>query len=305
MFYLDYLVGILTHSFDSQNPQCEGINQHLTFLSNRTPSPKHVVYNITQYVSVYVMDAGEAHGITVDAVFAVYDTKSCANMFGHLVVDQVSAFQSTLRPLGDDRPFSIPEVGGFALQTRTGSMAAVRLGVQFNDDLGGMFTAIKEQISASKPSFHVFATNATPEQDIDFRVTVDPTGGTARFETMDPVCRGAGLTEILYHPATDSETMTHVLHGLADFQWNLRRTTTETPLISGKIGIECYELVRVRLGPLKPTGDNLVVNDMINIGIGDKPKRYGFCIINKSSVPFFVSMFYFDMSVLSISELLS
>ena len=59
----------------SQNPQCEGINQSRIIFNSRVADPKRPLYEIKMdpedSVS-YVLEAGEAHGISIDAQFVLF-----------------------------------------------------------------------------------------------------------------------------------------------------------------------------------------------------------------------------------------
>lgn len=295
----------IAHAPNSQSPQCEGVNQDRIFLRNYTAGSRRNLYNIVEKATgVYVIDAGEAHGVTIDAEFAVYDTNSCDNELGRLVVDTTTAFQSLLRPVEGAPAFSTPETGAFALQTRTGPTQHVRLCVESDDALACVFASLEKQTSSFTPSFKIVTTR---EEHPDLVITAS--GGVARFEITDHVCREFGLCEIPYQPATDGESMTNVLRGVGHFYWHLRSTTSAKHAIRPKIVFECYQLVAVDIDDdllpvMKPMGENLVMDGIIQVGINDsEDKCYGFRINNMSTVPLFVSAFYFNMCDLSIGEL--
>lgn len=264
------------------------------------------------------MDAGEAQGVTLNAEFAVYETKARVKELGRLVVQATRAFDSELKFAENSNMFSIPKnpenpentTYYCALQTRIGDNHDVRLLVEFSDALSGVFTALGQQMrvkEAWKPSFKVIT---SPSEDPDLVIT--SAQGVARLQLSDTVCHLAGLYEIPYRPATDSATMTRVLRATADFYYNFRRAPISGKhLISPKIDVECHELQ-----PAEELGDdleevfkpvdvkkNLVVDGVINLDIdgNGEEKNYGFTIRNKSSVSLFVSVFYFNMSDLSIS----
>lgn len=288
------------------------MNKDLIFLNNYTAGSRRISYNVTENASNgdYKIDAGEAHGVTVEAEFAVYSSTVPSEELGLLVVHKTDAFQSYLRPLimTDDMSFRIPETGAFALQTRIGILHDVRLLIELDAGLAGVLTAVGQQMlttSAFKPSIKVVTTR---EENPDLIVTAR--GGTAHFEITDQICCDAGLHEIYHRPETDKNTMTRVLRGVADFYWHLhRKPQLKEKTISTKINLKCYELVTVEidnnlLPVMKPTGKDLLVNGAIQIGISDDQKPYGFRINNACNIPLFVSVFYFNMSDLSIGEFL-
>lgn len=298
------------HSSHSQDPQCEGKYQHRIFLGGAAPLRIRILYRVTQSdiedAGKYVVNAGEAHGVTVNAEFTVYGTKACTKEIGRLVVRQSVPFQSFLRPVNDLEPFILPETIGYALLTDIRSTQDVRLLVDLDSDLVGVLASLGEQMRAEypgKPSFQV----ATRDEHPHLVVTANK--GRLRFEITDKMCRHAGLLEIPHTSLTDRETMTRVLRGIADFYWNLNRTPSDNRTILGtKIQLECYELEQEDpadkfSGVMKCTGANLFVDGVIQAHTSDEEKVYGFRIENMTSIPLFVSMFYFNMSDLSIGEL--
>lgn len=284
-----------------QNPQCEGINQNRIFLDNHTASSHRAFYFIRHTSGdVYDIDAGEAHGVTVGAEFAVYDDKTCINELGRLVVSETSAFQSSLCPVEGGQSFDTPQTGAFGILTRIGTIHDVRLFVQLSDELAGVFTAIARHMRTKSPYKPTFKLVNKREENPDLIVTANE-DGTVRFEVTDKICRDVGLREISFRPTSDSATMSNVLRGVADFYWNFHCTSNGEHVISPRIDFECYELVENDV--MEPIGGNLFVNGSIQIDIcSDDSKPYGFCIRNTSTIPLFISMFYFSMSDLSIGE---
>ncbi|KAE9398832.1 hypothetical protein BT96DRAFT_994537 [Gymnopus androsaceus JB14] len=224
-----------------QNPQCEGINQHRILFHNKVIAAKPIYYNLAPpEKDVYTIDVGEASGVTVNAEFSVRATMSADSTLGHLIVDSTSAFSSTLRLADGSESFAIPAGGAFALQTRIGKTQDVRLLVDFTDGLCGVFQALGEHMQAKeawKPSFNIVSTR---EEKPDLIITASE--GVACFTITDKVCQDSGLYEIPYHPATDSETMSRILRGIADFYWNLHCTTSGNHVLAPKIQFEFKEL---------------------------------------------------------------
>lgn len=288
------------HSSYRQDPQCEGKHRDRIFLQGATIR-RPTNYTVTEAATLgeYVIhEAGEAVGITSGAAFTVYDTDACTNEIGRLVVNRSTSFQSTARP-AEGRSFNITKPAGFAILTQRGVTEDVRLRVD-NSDLANSFTIWAEQLrteSADRPSFQVVKENP--------HLIVTASEGKVCFEITDEICRTAQLMEIPHRSSMDSATMTNILLGVANFYWNLRRTTSRNDIISRtKIQLECYELADDINGGMSCTGNNLFVDGAIQVYItDDEEKAYGISIENPAhNLPLFVSIFYFNMSDLSIGE---
>ncbi|KAK0452860.1 uncharacterized protein EV420DRAFT_1273558 [Desarmillaria tabescens] len=121
-------------------------------------------------------------------------------------------------------------------------------------------------------------------------------GGVLHFEIMDTFCRQHGLTRMpIEVDIRDSDTIHRVLQSSTEFYCHLHHSSEESPL-TGKVTLECMKL---RNGPLEPTGDNLNIEGVILVD-ADTQTDYGFKIANTTSVPLYVSMFLFDVSDLCI-----
>ncbi|KAE9403636.1 hypothetical protein BT96DRAFT_878516 [Gymnopus androsaceus JB14] len=297
----------------SQNPQLEGLNQNCILFHNVTPSAKRIYYNLTianPQNGTYRIDAGEAHGITINAEFFIYADDATKNpnpvaLEGvRLIVETTSTFSSTLHLADGSRTFT---GGAFALQVKKGNPHDVCLFVDFIDDLHGVFQALGQQMQSKetgKPSYKLVPTR---DKNPDLIITSDR--GVARFEITDKICRDRGLSKIPCCSGADSETMSRILPGIADFHWNLHRAN---PNLNGKIKnmieFECMELASTKLDDnhdevFRPVGKNLFTGTSIDLNVRiQAPKPYGFSIRSKTNVPLFVSVFYFDMSDFSIES---
>ncbi|SJL06455.1 uncharacterized protein ARMOST_09792 [Armillaria ostoyae] len=106
----------------------------------------------------------------------------------------------------------------------------------------------------------------------------------------------------------DEDAIHRILQSSSDFYWHLHRSNERNPL-TGKVTLECMklkgtgeytdELLEVLMPD--PNGHNLNVGGVIMVDV-DEDAIYGFQVTNTTSVPLYVSMFYFDASDLSISS---
>ncbi len=252
----------------------------------------------------YVLEAGEAHGITKNAEFSVFADRSMTSALGTVVVSNTATFTSScklLSALGNEAPFPLA-TSGYALQTRAGEDQDVRLFVENNERLLGVFERIANEMEAGKRGFRLVKSRA---DEPDLVVAAD--GDVIHFEIMDKLCRQHGLTRMPFGvDIDDSDALRRILQSLADFYWYLRHSSKRSPLATSTL--ECMKLKETGeytddleevLMP-DPDGHNLNVGGVIMVDVGEEG-IYGFKITDTMSVPLYVWMFYFDVSDLSIS----
>ncbi|KAK0234488.1 hypothetical protein EDD85DRAFT_774432 [Armillaria nabsnona] len=292
----------------AQDPQCEGAHQSRYLFNSKVSSPQRELYPIRASADTpgqYVLDAGEAHGITKNAEFAVFAGRSMSSALGTVVVSNTAAFTSSCRFLSarpDEAPFRLA-TPGYALQTRVGEDQDVRLFVENNERLLGVFERIANEMEAGKRGFRLVKSRA---DEPDLVVAAD--GDVIHFEIMDKICRQHGLTHMPFGvDIDDSDALRRILQSSADFYWYLRHSNKRSPLATSTL--ECMKLKETGeytddleevLRP-DPNGHNLNVGGVIMVDV-DEEGIYGFKITDAMSVPLYVWMFYFDVSDLSISS---
>ncbi|SJL15629.1 uncharacterized protein ARMOST_19132 [Armillaria ostoyae] len=292
----------------AQDPQCEGVHQSRYLFNSKVASPQRELYPIRASPGTpgqYVLEAGEAHGITKNAEFAVFADRSMTSTLGTVVVSNTTAFTSSCKFLSardDETPFPLA-VPGYALQTRVGEDQDVRLFVEPNERLRGIFERIVDEMQAGERGFRLVESR---DDEPDLVVAAD--GDMVHFEIMDKLCRQHGLTRMPFGvDIDDSDALHRILQSAADFYWFLRLSSKGSPLAGSTL--ECMklketgeytdELLEVLMPD--PNGHNLNVGGVIMVDV-DEEAIYGFKITNTMSVPLYVSMFYFDVSDLSISS---
>ncbi|SJL15631.1 uncharacterized protein ARMOST_19134 [Armillaria ostoyae] len=328
---------------DKQDPQCEGDQLRYLFNSKVT-SPSREIYPIRASkpedrdvtLEQYVLEAGEAHGITKNAEFAVFADRSLTSALGTVVVANTAAFSSSCNftPRDDKtQRFTL----GFALQTRVGEGQDVSLLIELDEKLLGVFEKIAKEMQSANEGKRGFRLVESRDDAPDLVVAAHG-DRIVHFEIMDKFCRQRGLTHMPFHNVKidDAEAIHRILRSSADFYWHLHRSSKRSPL-AGKVILECMKLKETGeytddleevLMP-DPNSDNLIVltpgptpgpnsdnpnvltpdpnRDKLNVeGVimidVDEDAIYGFKITNKSSKPLYVSMFYFDISDLSINS---
>ncbi len=320
--------------FVRQDPQCEGDQLRYLFNSKVT-SPSREIYpihaskpedrNFGVTLEQYVLEAGEAHGITKNAEFAVFADSSLTSALGTVVVANTAAFTSSciFTPRDDKtQRFTLaPQAHGFALQTRVGEGQDVSLHIEFDKKLLGVFEKMAKEMQSANEGKRGFRLVKSRDDAPDLVVAAD----VVRFEIMDEFCRQRGLKRMPFEVEIDDADAIHrILQSSADFYWHLHRSNKQRPL-TGKVILECMKVretgeytddLEEVLMP-DPNSDNLIVptpdptpdlnRDKLNVeGVimidVDEDAMYGFKITNTTSKPLYVSMFYFDMSDLSISK---
>ncbi|SJL15630.1 uncharacterized protein ARMOST_19133 [Armillaria ostoyae] len=270
----------------AQNPQCEGFHQSRSLFNSKVASPQRKLYPIrsSDKPGQYVLEAGEAHGITNKAEFVVFTSRDMSSALGPVIASNITAFTTTcdFSARGNETPFPLT-LPGFALQTRVGERQDISLLIERDERLLG----VREKI--------------VKEMQI---ITAD--GDVVHFEIMDKLCQQHGLTCTPFHDVKiDNPDFIHrILRSSADFYWHLRHS--QGGPLAGAIMLECMKLKETGLGfeaVLEPDGENLNNGGVIFVD-DEKDAKYGFKITNTHpgiKAPLYVSMFYFDASDLSIA----
>ncbi|PBK59436.1 hypothetical protein ARMSODRAFT_1027392 [Armillaria solidipes] len=271
----------------AQNTQCEGVHQSRRLFNSKVSSPQRELYLIrasSDTPGQYIVEAGEAHGITKGAEFVVFADRTMTSEIGTVVASSITAFTTTLG-LARDR-------------------ASAFLLIEPDERLLGVFKKMADETQAGKRGFRLVNSR---DDEPDLVVAAD--GDVVHFEIMDELCRQHGLTRMPFEVKIDDADAIHrILQSSADFYWHLHRSNKRNPL-TGKVTLECMKLkgtgeyTKDLREVLKPdfNGENLNVGGVIMVDV-DEDAIYGFQVTNTTSVPLYVSMFYFDVSDLSISS---
>ncbi|KAK0234523.1 hypothetical protein EDD85DRAFT_969153 [Armillaria nabsnona] len=269
---------------DLQDPQCEGVHQSRNIFNSKVASPQRELYHIrasSDTLGQYILEGCEAHGITGKAQFVVFAARRMTSALGTVVAinTTVSATTCKLSSRGNRTLFPLT-APGYALQTRVGEDQDVRLFVEPDKWLSGVFKQTANKTQAGERGFRLVESR---DDELDLVVAADV--------------------------KTDDEDAIHrILSSSSDFYWHLHRSNKRNPL-TGKVTLECMKPketgeytndLREVLNP-DSNDENLNVGGVIMVDV-DKATIYGFEITNTTSVPLYVSMFCFDVSDFSISS---
>ncbi|KAG7440956.1 uncharacterized protein BT62DRAFT_956394 [Guyanagaster necrorhizus] len=292
----------------AQHPQCEGVNQSRYLFNSKVACRQlYPIRASPDSPGQYVLEAGEAHGITSKAEFVVFADRNMVSELGTVVASTTTAFTTTcdFAPRGDETPFSLASIG-YALQARVGEGQDIRLFIEPDIKLLNVFKQIANEmqsIEAAKRRFRL-----VEKRDDKPHLVIGADGDVVHFEVMDERCRQHGLTHMPFKvKIDDSDTIHRILQSSADFYWHLYRSTSQGAPLSSNVTLECMKLKETGRFTddlqeiLEPDGDNLNIEGVISVDV-DEDAMYGFKITNMMSVPLYVSMFYFDVSDLSIDS---
>ncbi|KAE9397465.1 hypothetical protein BT96DRAFT_995803 [Gymnopus androsaceus JB14] len=254
----------------SQNPQCEGFHSDRILFDANVFSQRSGLYPIhATSPGQYEVDAGEAHGVSADAEFTVYSTRDMSFCLGTVIAFKLSPSKTACKPPSGKQPFELCKPG-YALHHQVPSIRIlIDEGLEKNVEdmkLGGI------QIHFVKSH------EENPHLAVHLR------DGHVLFQVMNQVCRAANF---YWHFDHDS--------GFKAFK---EKITIECVQLEGT---EKYtDLLDEVLVPVRGCID-LNRNDQIVINMDEnEDTKYGFIVTNTTNVPLYASMFYFDMSDLSI-----
>ncbi|KAK0224175.1 hypothetical protein IW262DRAFT_1459230 [Armillaria fumosa] len=272
-----------------QQPQCEGVHQSRLIFNPEVIRPQREIYSIraseSGHPNQYILEAGAAHGIKKKAMFTVFTDKTMTSTIGTVVA-----------PFILDRP-------AYALQT-VGTGQDVSFFIEPDERLLKVWQLVSMETQRNKAGKRGFGL-VEKHSDADLVIAAD--GDFVHFEIMDEPCRNHGLKRMPFSVKIDDlDTIYRVLQSSADFYSHLHSSSEMNPLAE-KVEFECTKLTEIGNYSddldeiLKPDdGLNLNIEGVISVDV-DEEAMYGFKVINKSPVALYVSMFYFDVSDLSIS----
>ncbi|KAG7440929.1 uncharacterized protein BT62DRAFT_997422 [Guyanagaster necrorhizus] len=293
----------------AQDPQCKGVHQNRYLFNSKVTNPQCELYPIraSGMPGRYTLEAGEAHGITSKAEFVVFADRNVVSVLGTVVASTTTAFTTTcdFAPRGDETPFSLASIG-YALQTGVGEGQDICLFIEPDIKLLGVFKQIADEMQSIEAAKRRFRLVEKRSDKPDLVIGAD--GDVVHFEIMDERCRQHELTRMPFKvKIDDSDTIHRILQCSADFYWHLHCSTSQGAPLASNVTLECMKLKETGKFTddlqeiLEPDGDNLNIEGVISVNV-DEDAMYGFKITNTMSVPLYVSMFYFDVSDLSIDS---
>ena len=252
----------------------------------------------------YILGAGNAHGIALNAEFAAYsDPDELLNPLGTFVVEKLLPFESDVRllTLSSTRPIQ----GASAIQTKEGNVELFRLYIPPKDSFRRQYHSIQASDKADLRG--VFLVNHPREAQLN--IFTSQLDGRLTFMHTDKRVTRHGMELVTDKVESDPAIVGGVLETAARYFRELNRTTASHE-IAGLIKVEFYELHFPTIRPvghttlelLKPVGPNLCHENIINFTVDTAKTPYGFKIINNAQSNLYVNAFYFDNTSFAIGE---
>ncbi|KAA1472307.1 hypothetical protein DENSPDRAFT_173021 [Dentipellis sp. KUC8613] len=290
----------------AQNPQCEGFHADRIMFDAKVSSPGRVLHKVRLHEGQYVMAAGEAHGITDGAEFAVYknrDFTSTTAPLGTLVARETAAFSSILEvPAGSVRIALADDDTVFALQTRAGVAEDLRVHVAMDDRLTAVFERLAEDMQRTDAGQRKVLLVEKDRAEVD----IDIEGDRVVFNILDSLATQFGLHRMPYTVRPDADAVYPVITAAAHYYWHLRRTS-EKKILQNKVKLEFMKVELSEeeydddLNPVvNPAGPDMNKANVVEIFVGDEA-MYGMRIVNTTGRDLYPSLFFFDNSDFSIT----
>ncbi|KZV77213.1 hypothetical protein PENSPDRAFT_679412 [Peniophora sp. CONT] len=329
MTYSELMDRLETKPLPWQTPQCEGRDKDTRLLFDKGVVQRNrPCYSIFRDGLTYTLDAGEVHGVSKDASFAVYANRhaftSGGPSFGELVVDKAHPVTSSLLPV-EGLVWSLPEdvSDAVAVMTRAGSRSAFRVHIDTGKypKLHVAVEALAKEVCEPTNrdySWISLAITSKEEAQVSLELTADDTDVV--FEILDEQIRALGLQRLNGTVPCDESSLRSALRSAAHFFYHLRSSPQEVNLglaVSARVRV-LRKSVELQSGiPMPvylPVGDSTCVqNDKVfypemprhRRGRGMHRTLYAVDVFNKSpkgGYSLFAWMFYFDCSTLEISS---
>lgn len=290
-----------------QNPQCVGHNQGRVLFNSKAPDQRRQVYVVRVRNDMCTLEAGVAHGITKGATFNVYKDRDCVTggtPLATLTATELPGPFST--PLSGD----ISKIGKRAVALQTGAGAEEDLLIQLALDpkLESVFIALAEEIKGNKTGQQQIGI-VKEDQIGSAHLGIASENDKIVFNILNPLVTKYGLKRIPFQLNPVVDDIRRVFRAAGHFNWHLRRNG-ESQFLRNNVH---FEFTRLRDSDeaeadddddgtgFTPEGPNLIEEGVIDIVV-DEDDMYGMKIINTSSRPLYVSVFYFDNSDLSITS---
>ncbi|VDB86219.1 unnamed protein product [Peniophora sp. CBMAI 1063] len=298
-------------SVSKLRPLCEGVDTDRTLFSSHGYGYGKVAFQIGIDGDRYTLSGGTVQGVADDTEFAVYPSPDY--MAGDTPLARMITMK-TARPFGADvlyapsSPTSSLAIGEtssyFAVMTRMGKLAELRLHIGLSEDLVPVMRAVaKDRIRDDSSGPGILLVDET-EASLSARATRD---GRIEYLIRDSLIREHGIEKLNATTLPTHEDIHPVLVAASRFFWHLRRSPTSSErLEDGPISIEIYSVVNQSLASFWTTsygrsGEDTVQSGIANV-VADGRTPYGITVKNTSHKPLYLWLFYFDCSTLSITE---
>ncbi|CAE6442942.1 unnamed protein product [Rhizoctonia solani] len=288
-----------------QDPVCEGINIDRMFFNAMVAGPDNSFILLEEKDTAIYLQAGSAHGITPGCLFAIHAdlVLDHANpSLGTMVVDQVTPFQSLLKPLDKALSSAIPNPA-YGRQIGTGNEHALDIYISPE------FEKVAPPDSRWKIAFSGGENNVVlrlVERELAaLIIDVDANeSATFTFPRLEPAVKN-GLSTLRRTVPVHFQSVYRVISAAARFIWHLERFPQPRPF-QKSVKMEFYKLKES--GRDEETGSPVLDIDGSNLNFGgfasveiNSKDRYAFRILNTSSRDLYAYLFYFSLTTLAIS----
>jgi len=288
----------------SQNPQVEGTNQHRYIFGSKVPSSARPSY-LARYnaeSNLILLSAGTAHGITLGAEFAFYLTHD-PHPFGKplctFIVDNSASFFSTLKPTNDAPRHSLPTVFT-VFQATPGEGGTIRLYLPPDHNSTSLISVFRD----IRHSLHNVEFVNSPD-DAHLELTVRDNQVIVSVRDRKATLYGFNYK---FPTMLTLPDLTSFLEKAACFYRERDRHTGIDSEVAKMVTLDFYKLGAslskfedISECQLGESGPNLYSADTINF-IVEEGCVYGVKLTNMSSDDLYPTLFYFDNSDLSISN---
>ena len=288
-----------------QNPQCEGVHQTRILFNAKAPSLGRTFYTVWKEGEKYVLGAGAAHGITDGAEFDVYKDREWpirSSPMGTLIAGETGAFTTTMVLPSNTTPFSLVEPA-FALQTKAGTEEDLRLHISLDEKFTSIFEELGREMQRTGPDHRRIL--LVEKDRAELSITLER--NHVVFDILNPLVTQFGLTRMPFRVCPNVDDIYPVIRASAHYHWHLRRTNMKKNL-QRQVRIEFTKVIQLEeeydgdFNPVvKPDGPNLNVGGVVRL-VADPNYMYGIKLVNDTPLALYPSLFFFDNSDLSISE---
>jgi len=289
-----------------RDPQLEGDNKHRIVFNSKAAVWVYTPYTLRlEYPGRYILNAGAADGVCLDAEFNVYANHGGLPRrpnLGVMVPDKVEPFRTVMRPLSGPR--SSLEMAAFAIQTRAGALEELKVFIPLEDPLIPAFNAMLMQMETLSHGRHRIALVDDPSVA---HLAIERENDEIAFIFLDKRITAHGITK--YALKAKADDMIPVLQGAAHYHYHLNRSYLTSEKIEQQIRVEVFKLEfsgQLDEGTFRllrrPAGENLLKDGIITLSLRDGINDvFGIRITNTSPWDVYPSIFYFNNSELSIS----
>jgi len=285
----------------SQNPQVEGVNQHRYIFDSQVPSPARPSYlaRCDSDSGLVLLNAGTAHGVTIGAefVYAPHDSHASGKPVHTFIINNSASFFSTLKHAKNTPCHSLPTVFT-VFQATPGEGGTIRLYLSA-DHNSACLISVRQDIR--RLPHNIEFVNSPSDAHLELSVQENQVVVSVRD-------RKATVYGFNHKFPTSRDNLTSFLEKAVFFYRERDRHTSIDSEVAKNVTLEFYKLGPIRskfedileyeLGASDP---NFFSADTINF-IVEEGGFYGVKLTNLSSDDLYPTLFYFDNSDLSISN---